>query len=104
MILLPLFSFSCLNLDIRLSLCDNIVLVQDKRTQSDQENSLQKDEFSDPGNMDGAAGLDPSRKDGFLDPKNLGLRRSFMKDFDGVSGLNINLACRGEYVVKPQVN
>ena len=87
-----------------MSLCDNIVLVQDKRTQSDQENSLQKDEFSEPGNKDGAAGLDPSRKDGFLDPKNLGLRRSFMKDFDGVSGLNINLACRGEYVVKPQVN
>ncbi|XP_023342369.1 uncharacterized protein LOC111712082 isoform X4 [Eurytemora carolleeae] len=75
---------------------------QDKRTQSDQENSLQKEEFSEPGNKDGAAGLDPSRKDGFLDPKNLGLRRSFMKDFDGVSGLNINLACRGEYVVKPQ--
>ncbi|XP_023342368.1 uncharacterized protein LOC111712082 isoform X3 [Eurytemora carolleeae] len=74
----------------------------DKRTQSDQENSLQKEEFSEPGNKDGAAGLDPSRKDGFLDPKNLGLRRSFMKDFDGVSGLNINLACRGEYVVKPQ--
>ena len=25
------------------------------------------------------------------------------RDFDAVSGLNINLACRGDYVVKPQV-
>ena len=76
---------------------DNTILVQDPGT------GPRQDKFSEPGNKDRLMSSESGRKDGFLDSTNSGLRRSFMKDFDAVSGLNINLACRGDYVVKPQV-